>query len=92
MRLALRVGGADHVSRGEQAFSLANEFASVRVRLDTAANSPRVEVTDLASGRRILLDPLELVTLSWCSHRDLVPLVDPARWWAEEDILPLTQE
>lgn len=69
-------------------FCLENEFGRVRIRLDTAANSPRVEVTDLATGRWIFLDPMELATLAWCSHRDFVALVDPSRWWAEEDIPP----
>lgn len=56
---------------------LRNEFARVAVRLDHAANGDRLVVTDLNSGRRIYLDPLELERLANAQHRDLALLVAP---------------
>jgi hypothetical protein len=43
---------------------LGNEFARVRLRLDDQGHDPRLEILDLATDQRILLDPIMLAT--WC--------------------------
>lgn len=60
-------------------FRLANEFAAVEITRDDCGNGPRLMVRDLASGRRILLDPLELSALATASHAELMTFLDPAR-------------
>ena len=59
-----------------------NEFAQVDVRIDGAANSPRLRLEDLKSGRVRYLDALELETLVWLPEGHLRRLLDPAadRW------------
>jgi hypothetical protein len=49
---------------------LTNEFASVRVSLDTSANGPRLLVQDVESGDRIYLDPLELASFCLATDED----------------------
>jgi hypothetical protein len=57
---------------------LRNEFAAVEVELDRRANSPRLKITDLRSGRAGYLDPLELERLTAARHADLAWIVSPA--------------
>ena len=57
---------------------LVNEFASVEIEVDQAANGPRLRVRDLLTGRCIFLDPMELSALTRVRHEDLKPFVDPA--------------
>lgn len=57
---------------------LRNEFASVEIRRDESANGVRLRIRDLATGRTIYLDPLELESLTRAKHTLFVPLVDPA--------------
>ena len=59
-----------------------NEFAEVSVRIDLSANSRRVRIEDLKSGRVRYLDPLELETLVWLPEGNLSKLLDPSadRW------------
>jgi hypothetical protein len=61
---------------------LANEFAQVKVELDTAGNGPRLRIEDLKTGHVGYLDPLELESLAWATKGELAPLLDPAatRW------------
>ncbi len=59
-------------------FELRSEFAVVGVRLDRDANGDRLEITDLRTGNRIHLDPLELERLTAASHHDLEALMRPA--------------
>lgn len=63
---------------------LANEFAQVRLELDTAGNGPRLRIEDLKTGQVGYLDPLELESLAWATKGELAPLLDPAasRWKA----------
>lgn len=64
---------------------LSNEFAAVDVGVDETANGPRLEIKDLETGESIYLDPLELQSLVWVSHRDLTPFLDPSAYrWREE--------
>jgi hypothetical protein len=51
---------------------LANEFASVRILLDTRGNGPRLLVEDMEDGARIWLSPLELASLCLASPEDRV--------------------
>ncbi|MCU1612701.1 MAG: hypothetical protein JWO98_241 [Frankiales bacterium] len=51
---------------------LTNEFASVRVLLDTRGNGPRLLIEDLEDGARIWLSPLELASLCLASPEDRV--------------------
>jgi hypothetical protein len=63
---------------------VANEYASVRVELDRRGNGDRLRVTDQRTGQSTCLDALELQALALITHRDLAPLLDPARTlWRE---------
>lgn len=71
---------------GADGWDLHNEFAAVRIRVDTSANSARLEITDLRSGRRGYLDPLELERIASVSHADLAGVMSPAAGEAQEDL------
>jgi hypothetical protein len=49
---------------------LANEFACVRIFVDTSANGPRLVVEDQESGDRVYLDPLELASFCHAGDED----------------------
>ncbi|WP_059022385.1 hypothetical protein [Mycobacterium sp. M26] len=59
-----------------------SEFAEVAVSVDNEANSPRLRVEDLRTGRVRFLDALELETIVWLSEEKLTALLDPSadRW------------
>ncbi|ALE78596.1 hypothetical protein ACIGG9_27235 [Pseudonocardia alni] len=59
-----------------------NEFAEVAVRVDDEANSRRLRIEDLKTGRVRYLDALELETLVWLPEGHLHKLLDPSsdRW------------
>jgi hypothetical protein len=59
-----------------------NEFAEVAVSVDDAANSPRLRIEDLRTGRVRFLDALELETLVHLPEGKLQTLLDPSadRW------------
>lgn len=59
-----------------------NEFAEVAVRVDDDANSRRLRIEDLRTGRVRFLDALELETLVWLPEGHLHKLLDPSadRW------------
>jgi hypothetical protein len=59
-----------------------NEFAEVAVSVDDDANSPRLRIEDLRSGRVRYLDALELETLVHLPEGKLQSLLDPSadRW------------
>ena len=61
---------------------IGNEFAEVSVRIDDVANSRRLRIEDLKSGRVRFLNPLELETLVWLPEGNLRKLLDPSadRW------------
>jgi hypothetical protein len=64
---------------------VANEFAAVSASIDTSANSPRLRLEDLKSGRVRYLDALVLETLVWASDEALGSLLDPsATRWRED--------
>ncbi|MFR9806858.1 hypothetical protein ACL02T_31875 [Pseudonocardia sp. RS010] len=63
-----------------------NEFAEVRVTIDGEANSRRVRLEDLSSGKVRYLDALELETLVWLPPGHLQKLLDPsADRWREDN-------
>lgn len=65
---------------------LVNEYAMVQIELDRQGNGDRLRITDVRTGRSSCLDPLELQALALSTHRDLIPLLDPARTlWREAD-------
>ncbi len=59
-----------------------SEFAEVSVNLDAQANSVRLRLEDLRSGRVRYLDALELETIIWLADGHLTRLLDPSadRW------------
>jgi hypothetical protein len=59
-----------------------SEFAEVSVNLDAQANSVRLRLEDLRTGRVRYLDALELETIIWLADGHLTRLLDPAadRW------------
>jgi len=59
-----------------------SEFAQVRVGIDETANSPRLRLEDLKSGRVRFLDALELETIVWLAEEHMDRLLDPSadRW------------
>lgn len=67
---------------GTGADVVGNEFAEVSVRVDEDANSRRVRLEDLRTGRVRFLDALELETLVWLPEGNLRRLLDPGadRW------------
>ena len=64
-----------------------SEFAEVAVRVDAAANGPRLRLEDLRTGRIRYLDALELETIIWLPEGRLERLLDPSagRWRDEPD-------
>jgi hypothetical protein len=62
--------------------TVASEFAAVAVRVDHAANGPRLRLEDLSSGRVVYLDALQLEALVWLPDEQLTELLDPSanRW------------
>jgi hypothetical protein len=59
-----------------------SEFAEVSVNLDARANSVRLRLEDLRTGRVRYLDALELETIIWLAEGHLTRLLDPSadRW------------
>lgn len=49
----------------DEAISVANEFTGVHVRKRKTRNGERLEISSPNLGRSILLDPLELESLTW---------------------------
>lgn len=47
---------------------LSNEFASVTVELVQTRNGERLRISSPRLGREILLDPVELESLTWQDH------------------------
>jgi hypothetical protein len=54
-----------------------NEYASVKVTVDTEGKGTRLKVEDLSSGTVIYLDPLELQALAWATREDLSAFTRP---------------
>jgi hypothetical protein len=56
---------------------LGNEFARVRLRLDDQGHDPRLEILDLATDQRILLDSIMLANLVRHLESTIGPAMDP---------------
>jgi hypothetical protein len=63
--------------------TMTNEFAAVRLWLDTSANGPRLLVEDLESGREVFLDPLELSSFTLATPEDREEWLRVGNYWAE---------
>lgn len=59
-----------------------SEFAEISVNVDTEANSARLRLEDLRTGRVRYLDPLELEAIIWLDEGHLTEILDPSadRW------------
>jgi sugar phosphate isomerase/epimerase len=66
--------------------TVGSEFAQVSVQFDAEANSPRLRLEDLRTGRVRYLDALELETIIWLPEDHLGSLLDPShsRWRGED--------
>lgn len=77
------------VDRRELA-TLVNEFAAVRVSLDTTGNGPRLLVQDIETDDEIFLSPLELACLCLATPEDRLqwmrvgPYRDERRPWPSD--------
>jgi hypothetical protein len=64
---------------------VSSEFASVALSINHDGNGPRLQITDLRTGRVGYLDALELETLAWLPEGALHSLLDPSHLrWREE--------
>lgn len=63
-----------------------SEFAQISVNIDDEANSPRLRLEDLRTGRVRFLDALELEAVIWLPAGQLTELLDPSadRWRGDE--------
>jgi hypothetical protein len=66
---------------------LSSEFASVSVEVDLAANGPRLRIENRHNRRTVFLDPLEVASLTWLTHEQLGPFLDPGQtgWRSGEE-------
>jgi hypothetical protein len=60
-----------------QEWILANEFAHVRLTIDTSGNDPRLRIEDLSSGHSVALDAFMLVGLTTATEEELTRHMDP---------------
>jgi hypothetical protein len=56
---------------------LSNEFAHVRLTIDTTGNDPRLLIEDLASDNSVALDAFMLQGLTTATDEELTRLMDP---------------
>jgi hypothetical protein len=75
-------GDADPGGDEPPTLRLKNEFASVSVEIDERGNGKRLAIRDLKTGQSILLDPLELASLTRYRHAELAVFMDPSRDYA----------
>lgn len=61
----------------QASWTLTNEFAQVRLRIDRKGNSARINIEDLQSGKCVCLDALTLASLVWVSDDTLAAHADP---------------
>jgi hypothetical protein len=63
--------------RSEDVWVLTNEFAQVRLTVDTNGNDPRLRVEDLSSGLSVALDAFLLAALTTATEEELTRHMDP---------------
>lgn len=68
-----------------QQWIITNEFAQVRLTLDTLGNDPRLRIEDLSTNQSIALDAFMLAGLTTASEADLTRHMDPNRRTAAKD-------
>jgi hypothetical protein len=68
---------ADTNKSARQEWILANEFAHVRLTIDTSGNDPRLRIEDLSSGHSVALDAFMLVGLTTATEEELTRHMDP---------------
>ena len=66
-----------HMPEEDVQWLLKNEYASVKVTVDTAGKGTRLKVEDVSSGSVIYLDPIELQALAWATREDLSVFTRP---------------
>ena len=65
---------------------LESEFGSVTLKLDRNGNGDRLRIFNEQNHQVVYLDPLELASLTWLTHADLGPFLDPSQvGWVSED-------
>lgn len=64
-------------ARWDGEWIIANEFAQVRLTIDTNGNDPRLCIEDLATERRIYLDAFGLAGLTTATLEELARYMDP---------------
>ncbi|WP_036436445.1 hypothetical protein [Mycobacterium sp. URHB0044] len=84
--MTLEFGGTAPVNAPGIGPVVESEFAHVSVNIDGEANSPRLRLEDLRTGRVRYLDALELETIIWLPEGKLAQLLDPSadRWRGDE--------
>ncbi len=61
------------------AWELSNEFAWVRLQVDTQGQSPRLRIDDLRHDRTVWLDAFQLAALAGLDEATLLTHLDPGR-------------
>jgi hypothetical protein len=61
----------------EQEWILSNEFAQVRLTIDTSGNDPRLRIEDLSSDNSVALDAFMLLGLATATEEELTRHMDP---------------
>jgi hypothetical protein len=61
----------------EQEWILSNEFAQVRLTIDTSGNDPRLRIEDLSSDNSVALDAFMLLGLTTATEEELTRHMDP---------------
>jgi hypothetical protein len=84
--MGIQFDGAAPVTLPDVGAVIGSEFADVAVTIDDEANSPRLRLQDLRTGRVRFLDALELETIIWLPNDKLNKLLDPSadRWRGDE--------
>jgi hypothetical protein len=65
-----------HILNGNE-WIFGNEFAQVRVTIDTSGNDPRLKIEDFATGNTVALDAFTLSGLTTMSEAELARIMDP---------------
>jgi hypothetical protein len=68
----MSAGSPQQPSTRVELASLVNEFAAVRITLDTAGHDSRLVISDIESGDEIVLSPIELASLCQATPEDRV--------------------
>src|SRR3954447_7960636 len=78
-------GGTGERYADEPPITIANEFAEVRIRKVLTRNGERLELEAHRRGYRILLDAVELESLTWQTHETFAKFLRASTGRDEED-------